>query len=113
MADKIAFPLQFFTDGVSFVIHDREEYLSMVREGYFTNQVFEEIYRFRQRIADADTSMFASCLYGNTCLDHLIAFARVDGEPEQDNLRINAISVVTPLWPGQAYVQVLPPTPQP
>ena len=99
--------------GESTVIHDREEYLSMEREGYFTNQVFEEIYRFRQRIADADTSVFASCLYGNTCLDHLIAFARVDGEPEQDNLRINAISVVTPLWPGQAYVQVLPPTPQP
>ena len=113
LTDKIAFPLQFFTDGVSFVIHDREEYLSMVREGYFTNQVFEEIYRFRQRIADADTSVFASCLYGNTCLDHLIAFARVDGEPKQDNLRINAISVVTALWPGQAYVQAVPPTPQP
>ena len=113
LADKISFPLQFFTEGTSFVIHDREEYLSMVRDGYFTNQVFEELFRFRQRIADADTSVFASCLYGNTCLDHLIAFARVGDEPEQENLQISAISVVTPLWPGRAYAQAVPPTPQP
>ena len=112
LADRIAFPLQFFTDNYSFVIHDREEYLGMVRDGYFTNELFTDTFRFRDRIADADTSVFASCLYGNTCLDHLIAFTRVDSEPNQDNLRISAISVLTPFWPGND-VQVVPPTPQP
>lgn len=112
LADMIAFPLQFFTDNYSFVIHDRAEYMQMVNDGYFTNELFTDTFRFRDRIADADTSVFASCLYGNTCLDHLIAFARVDGESKQDNLRISAISVLTPFWPGND-VQVVPPTPQP
>ena len=85
----------------------------MVRDGYFTNELFTDTFRFKERIAADDLSEFGSCLFGDTCLNHLIAFARVDGEPEQDNLRINAISVVTPFWPGQAYVQAVPPTPQP
>ena len=113
LVDKISFPLQFFTDGTSFVIHDREEYLSMVRDGYFTNELFTDTFRFKEQIAADDLSEFGSCIFGDTCLNHLIAFACIGNEPTEDNLRITAISVLTPLWPGQAYVQAVPPTPQP
>ena len=113
LVDKISFPLQFFTDGTSFVIHDREEYLSMVRDGYFTNKLFTDTFRFKEQIAADDLSEFGSCIFGDTCLNHLIAFACIGNEPTEDNLRITAISVLTPLWPGQAYVQAVPPTPQP
>ncbi|MBO5571079.1 MAG: hypothetical protein J6A79_19455, partial [Clostridia bacterium] len=60
--------------------------------------------------------VFGSCAYGETCLNHMIAFAWTGGWQNQiteDGLKITAISVVTPLWPGQAYVQAVPPTPQP
>lgn len=100
LADRIAFPLQFFTDHYSFVIQDRDEYLSYVRDGYFTNEVFERQFRFRQRIADADPGEFGSCLLGNTCLDHLIAFTAFDGDIQTGTLKIRAISVKTPFWPG-------------
>ena len=116
LADRIAFPIQFFTTDYSFVIHDREEYMRMVQDEYFTSPFFEEIFGFHQRIADADLSVFGSCAYGETCLNHMIAFAWTGGWQNQiteDGLKITAISVVTPLWPGQAYVQAVPPTPQP
>nr|MCR4804198.1 right-handed parallel beta-helix repeat-containing protein [Clostridia bacterium] len=117
LADKIVFPIQFFTDGYSFVIHDREEYLKMVSDGYFSNPLFEETWHFSQRVADADPTEFSSCIFGNTCLDHLIAFTCVGDVLAEDTLRIRAISVVTPLWPGrpadEGYVQAVPPTPQP
>ncbi|MBO7373353.1 MAG: right-handed parallel beta-helix repeat-containing protein, partial [Oscillospiraceae bacterium] len=122
LADRIAFPLQFFTDGYSFVIHDREEYLKMVRDGYFTAEGFHERFPFLQQIIDADPTVFGSCVFGSTCLNHMIAFACFDNEATEDSLMIKAISVVTPFWPGisdggsdagsQAYVQAVPPTPQ-
>ncbi len=120
LADRISFPLQVFTDGASFGIDDREAYLEMARDGYFTNEVFEETFNFRQRIADADTSVFGACAFGETCLDHRIAFSCYGMEVKEENLKIKAISFVTPFWPGvsvaeaQAQVQALvPPTPQP
>ena len=93
----------------------------MVQDEYFTSPFFEEIFGFHQRIADADLSVFGSCAYGETCLNHMIAFAWTGGWQNQiteDGLKITAISVLTPLWPGvsvteaQAQAQV-PPTPQP
>ncbi|MCR5137143.1 MAG: right-handed parallel beta-helix repeat-containing protein [Oscillospiraceae bacterium] len=111
LADRIAFPIQFFTIDYSFQIHDREEYLSMVRDGYFTSPFFEETFGFHHHVADADLSVFGSCIFGDTCLDHLIAFSCVGNEVTEDNLMITAISVVTPFWPGRdPYVLV---TPQP
>lgn len=117
LADRIAFPIQFFTTNYSFVIHNREEYLQMVQNGYFTSPFFEETFGFHQRISEADPTVFGSCVYGNTCLGHLIAFTSAGNTATEDNLYITAISVVTPLWPGvsvaeaQAQAQV-PPTPQ-
>ena len=103
LADRITFPLQFFTtDHYSFVIHDREEYLGMARDGYFANELFTDVYRFRERIANADTAEYGSCVYGATCLDHLIAFSCIGNEPTVENLRINAISVLIPFWPGRS-----------
>jgi len=113
LADRIAFPLQFFTDHYSFVIHDREEYLGMVEDGYFMNELFTDTFRFRERIADADTSSYGSCVFGNTCLDHRIAFTLTGTEPTAENIQITAISVKEPFWPGQAYAEAVPPTPQP
>ena len=118
LADRIAYPIQFFTINSSFVIHDREEYLQKVQEGYFTQPGFEEVFGFHQRISEADPTVFGSCVYGATCLGHLIAFSSAGNTATEDNLYITAISVVTPLWPGvsvteaQAQAQV-PPTPQP
>ena len=115
LADRIAFPLQFFTIDYSFVIHDRDEYLQMVRDGYFTNELFTDVLRFRDRIADADPGVFGHCLFGNTCLDHLIAFAVVGDTMTEENLKIRAISVKTPFWPGSPtggdYALAVPPTP--
>ena len=117
LADRIAFPIQFFTTNYSFVIHNREEYLQKVQDGYFTAPGFEELFGFHQRISEADPTVFGSCVYGNTCLGHLIAFTSAGKTATEDNLYITAISVVTPLWPGvsvaeaQAQAQV-PPTPQ-
>ena len=118
LADKIAFPIQFFTINYSFTIHDRNEYLKLIQDEYFTSPFFEEAFGFHQRISDADPTLFGSCVYGNTCLEHLIAFTCAGSTVTEDNLYITAISVVTPLWPGvsvaeaQAHAQV-PPTPQP
>ena len=112
LADRIAFPIQFFTINYSFVIHDREEFLKMVQDEYFTSPFFEETFGFHQRITEADPTVFGSCVYGNTCLGHLIAFTCAGNTVTEDNLYITAFSVVTPLWPGQAYVQAVPPTPQ-
>ena len=114
LADRIAFPIQFFTVNYSFVIHDRNEYLKMVQDGYFTSPFFEETYGFHQQIAEADPAVFGSCVYGNTCLGHLIAFASSGNTAAVDNLNITAISVVTPLWPGVSVAEAqVPPTPQP
>ena len=116
LADRIAYPIQFFTINYSFVIHDREEYLRLVQDGYFTAPGFEELFGFHQRISDADPSVFGSCVYGDTCLNHLIAFSCFGDQVTEENLKITAISVLTPLWPGvsvaEAQAQV-PPTPQP
>ena len=116
LADRIAFPIQFFTINYSFVIHDRDEYLKMVHDEYFTSPFFEETFGFHRRIAEADPTVFGSCHYGDTCLNHLIAFACFEDEATEENLKITAISVVTPLWPGvsvaEAQAQV-PPTLQP
>ena len=101
LADRIVFPVQVFTTNYSFTIHDREEYMQKARDGYFVNELFTDTFRFRDRIADADTSVFASCVFGNTCLDHLIAFTCPGNEITSDNLMISAISVVTPFWPGR------------
>ena len=116
LATWIAFPVQFFTDGYSFVIHDRAEYMQMVQDGYFTNELFTDTFQFRRRIADADPTVFGSCVFGETCLDHMIAVACYGGEVTEDSLMINAISVKTPFWPGRseaAYAEAVPPTPQP
>ena len=113
LADRIHFPLQVFTGGASYAIDDREAYLTMVRDGYFTSDIFEEVFGFHKRIADADTGVFGACAYGETCLDHLIAFSSFGPEVTEDKLKIAAISFVTPFWPGTASVQVVPPTPQP
>lgn len=116
LADRMGYPVQFFTDGYSFVIHNREEYLNMVRDGYFTNEVFTETFRFRDRIAEADTSESGLSAFGRTCLDHMVAFSNMGEEETEETLKITAISVKTPLWPGRlpedtSYVQVAPPTP--
>ena len=121
LADRIAFPIQFFTTNYSFVIHNREEYLQKVQDGYFTAPCFEELFGFHQRISEADPTVFGSCVYGFTCLDHLIVFSTFGDPAVEENLKITAISVVTPLWPevsvteaqAQAQAQVPPPTPQP
>ena len=99
LADRIAFPIQFFTINYSFVIHDREEFLKMVQDEYFTSPFFEETFGFHQRITEADPTVFGSCVYGNTCLGHLIAFTCAGNTVTEDNLYITAFSVVTPLWP--------------
>ena len=108
LADRIAFPIQFFTTDYSFVIHSREEYLQMIQDGYFTSPFFEETFGFHQRISAADPTVFGSCIYGDTCLGHLIAFACAGNTVTEDNLYITAISVVTPLWPGKSAVVILP-----
>ena len=116
LATWLAFPVQFFTSNYSFVIHDRAQYMQMVQDGYFTNELVTDTFKFRQRIADADPTVFGSCVFGETCLEHLIAVACYGGEVTEDNLMINAISVKTPLWPGRgeaASVQLIPPTPEP
>ena len=86
LADRIAFPIQFFTTNYSFVIHNREEYL-------------QKLFGFHQRISEADPTVFGSCVYGFTCLDHLIVFSTFGDPAVEENLKITAISVVTPLWP--------------
>ncbi len=115
LADRIAFPLQFFTVDYSFVIHDRDEYMKMVGDGYFTNELFTETLHFRERIASADLTEFGSCIFGNTCLDHLIAFVCFGDRFTEDTLKIRAISVKTPFWPGSStggdYALAVPPTP--
>lgn len=112
LADRIAFPLQFFTENYSFMIHDRGEYLQMVQDGYFTNELFTDTFRFKERIAADDLSEFGACSFGDTCLNHLIAFTCFGDQVTEENLKITAISVLTPFWPGND-VQVVPPTPQP
>lgn len=112
LADRIAFPIQFFLENGSFVIHDREEYLQMVENGYFTSELFADTYRFKERIAADDLSEFGSCVFGDTCLSHLIAFSCFGNQVTEENLKITAISVLTPFWPGND-VLVVPPTPQP
>jgi hypothetical protein len=116
LTDRIAFPIQFFTTNYSFVIHDREEYLQKIQDGYFTTPGFEEVFGFHQRISEADPTVFGSCVYGFTCLDHLIAFSTFGDPAVEENLYITAISVVTPLWPGVSVTEAqsqVPPTPQP
>ena len=100
LATWLAFPIQFFTSDYSFVIHDRAEYMQMVQDGYFTNELFTDTFKFRQRIADADPTVFGSCVFGETCLDHMIAVACYGSEVTEDSLMISAFSVKTPLWPG-------------
>ena len=112
LADRITFPIQFFLENGSFVIHDREEYLQMVENGYFTSELFADTYRFKERIAADDLSEFGSCVFGDTCLSHLIAFSCFGNQVTEENLKITAISVLTPFWPGND-VLVVPPTPQP
>lgn len=97
------------------MIHDRDEYMKMVGDGYFTNELFTETLHFRERIASADLTEFGSCIFGNTCLDHLIAFVCFGDRFTEDTLKIRAISVKTPFWPGSStggdYALAVPPTP--
>ena len=117
LTDRLGFPVRIFTDGYSFVIHNREEYLQMLQDGYFTDEMFDEMFPFRQLVKEADPTVFGSCVFGNTCLDHMVAFACYGDTAAEDNLYITAMSFVTPLWPGRpvsdAYVQAVPPTPEP
>ena len=117
LADRIAFPLQFFTDDSSFMIRDREEYMGLVNDGYFTNDYITRTLRFQERIAAADVTEFGACIFGDTCLEHLIAFACSGSEVTEDNLKIRAISVSSPFWPGSptgnGYALAVPPTPAP
>ena len=106
----MAFPVQFFLDGYSVVIHDREEFLSSV-DIHTGNSPFTP--RVCERFANASLEEFGSCVFGTTCLDHLIAFGCYGDSVTEDNLFINAISTTTPLWPGRAYAHAVPPTPQP
>ena len=79
--------------------------------------MFDEMFPFRQLVKEADPTVFGSCVFGNTCLDHMVAFACYGDTAAEDNLYITAMSFVTPLWPGRpvsdAYVQAVPPTPEP
>ena len=114
LADRIAFPIQFFDETYSYVIHDREEFLDMVPQGDFEGILFSDA--FRKRIADASVEEYGSCVFGATCLDHLIAFAGYGMDNTENDYRINAISISTPLWPGRGEsdpVLVVPPTPEP
>ena len=118
LADRIAFPVQIFVNGQSFPISSREIFLdSFSDENFdrFIQSTFNE--DFRKLTAEADLSEFGNCVFGETCLDHRIAFACAGNRVAEDNLFITAISFDGPLWPGRgAYVQVLPdvpPTPQP
>ena len=110
LADRIGFPIQFFDDGYSFVIHDRAEFLDMVPRGDFEGVLFSDA--FRERIAAASVEECGQCIFGATCLDHLIAFAGFGMDNTDTDYRIRAISNTTPLWPGRAqdpnYVQVTP-----
>ena len=89
--------------------------MDLVSGEYFTDEAFSDA--FRQRIADASLAEFGRCIFGNTCLDHLIAFSCFGEQVTEENLKITAISVLTPFWPGQpagdGYVQFVPPTPEP
>ncbi|MBR4393904.1 MAG: right-handed parallel beta-helix repeat-containing protein [Oscillospiraceae bacterium] len=113
LVDKISFPIQLFLDGYSITLADRDDFLNVKDEltgkTPFTSRVCE-------RIANASLDEFGQCIYGNTCCDHLIAFACAGNDIRTDNLYITAISTTTPLWPGRAmnsnYVQVVP-TPMP
>ena len=91
--------------------------LKMVDDGYFSSPFFEETFDFTRQIAEADPSVFGSCVFGWTCLDGRFAFANLGFDDSLDDLRIGAISVLTPLWPGrpadEAYAEAVPPTPQP
>ena len=110
LADRIAFPIQFFDETYSYVIHDRDEFLDMVPKGDFQGVLFSDA--FRERIRNASIEEYGSCVFGATCLDHLIAFAGYGMDNTENDYRINAISISTPLWPGgrgeSDYVQVTP-----
>lgn len=81
----------------------------MVADGYFMNELFTDTFRFRERIAEADTASYAACVFGNSCLDYMIAFTVTGTEPTVENIKITAISVKEPFWPGYyPYVQVTP-----
>ena len=114
LADRIAFPIQFFDETYSYVIHDREEFLDMVPQDDFEGVVFPDA--FRERIGNASIEEYGSCVFGVTCLDHLIAFAGFGNDNTENDYRIRAISISTPLWPGRGEsdpVLVVPPTPEP
>ena len=118
LADRIAFPVQIFANGQSFPISSREVFLDAFSDENFTQFIqstFNE--NFRKLITSDDLSEFGNCVFGETCLDHRIAFACAGNRVAEDNLFITAISFDGPLWPGRGgYVQVMPdvpPTPQP
>ena len=114
LADRIAFPIQFFDETYSYVIHDRDEFLDMVPQDDFEGVVFPDA--FRERIGNASIEEYGSCVFGVTCLDHLIAFAGFGNDNTENDYRIRAISISTPLWPGRGEsdpVLVVPPTPEP
>ena len=111
LADRISFPFQFFDETYSYVIHDRAEFLEMVPREGFENSLFSD--GFRQRIGNASAEEYGQCVFGVTCLDHLIAFAGLGQDNSDTDYRIRAISISTPLWPGRNYVEAVPPSPQP
>ena len=121
LADKIAFPMQLFDDGYSYVIYSREDFLDMVPQGDFEGVLFSKEYC--ERIAKAGNSEYGQTVIGNTILDHMIAVMNFGDPMTQNSLRIRAISLKTPLWPGRPFdattdalpdnAPPVPPTPQP
>ena len=98
LADRISFPIQIYSGAYNCVINDREEFMAAIGDEDFMNSFFNDV--FRQRIADASLEEYGSCLFGDTCLDHLIAFSCFGYQVTEDNLFITAISATTPLWHG-------------
>ena len=121
LADKIAFPMQLFDDGYSYVIYSREDFLDMVPQGDFEGVLFSKEYC--ERIAKAGNSEYGQTVIGNTILDHMIAVMNFGDPMTEDTFRIRAISLKTPLWPGRPFdpatdalpydAPPVPPTPQP
>ncbi len=111
LADKICYPLPVFTPEYTYHMWTREEFMSSVGNENFMRNAFNDEYR--ARIGAADLSEFGDCAFGETTCGHLIAFSCFGDEVSEDNLFVTAISLSTPFYPGQAYAEAVPPTPQP
>ena len=119
LADKVAYPVQVFVEDYSFVLHDREEFLECFGAENVIHYLTES--GAIERIARAGNTESGSAVLGMTLLDHYIAAACFGDVLTEDNIRIRAISFVSPLWPGRPFdaasdalpLPDVPPTPQP